>query len=424
MFSLHAMPFVPGRVQGTLRRGAETASQGDILQLRQGEIAHLSGQPAGIIVVDGAPFSHPTLRLLGRGIPTVLAEAQQLEGLHEGMELFLDGRTGLLASPVPPDIGNVAEPPIPQSGQPIPTADGVPIELRASIGSAAGAATALTRGATAIGLVRSEYLFPEDGRRPDAAFLTAAFAQLCEAARPLRVTFRLLDIAGDKRPPWLGELPELAGVLGLQGARLFDIEPVRGVFLDELKALREVAGHHALSVLLPYVVSLTELEALHAELRQHLPATVPIGTMLETPAAALAVREFLDVADFAALGCNDLMQCLFAADRDLPELRVYLEPYAPVIYRFLDGVARSAGPAASKIQVCGLLSQLPGVLPALIGLGYRAFSVDPVMIPWLAETVRQTHTREATRLAKTVCEARRPNEVRRRLLEGHSTPMA
>ncbi len=415
MFSLHAMPFVPGRAQGRLHHDAASAGPGHILLLRPGGIGRLGGRPAGIVVVDGAPFSHPTLRLLGLGVPAVLAEARQLAGLVEGMELLLDGRSGLLASPAPEHAGGAAEPPPPPAGRPLATRDGMAVELRASVGSAAGAAAALARGAAAIGLVRSEYLFPEDGARPDAAFLTRAFDELCGAARPLPVTFRLLDIAGDKRPPWLGSIPGLAGVLGLQGARLFGVEPVRGVYLDELDALRELAGRHALGVLLPYVGSLPELEALCAELRRHLPEGVPVGAMLETPAAALSVREFLAVADFAALGCNDLMQCLFAADRDLPELRGYLEPYAPALYRFLDGVARSAGPAAAGIQVCGLLAQLPGVLPALIGLGYRAYSVDPVMIPWLAQTVRQTDTREAARLARAVCEARRPDEVRRLL---------
>jgi phosphoenolpyruvate-protein kinase (PTS system EI component) len=134
--------------------------------------------------------------------------------------------------------------------------------------------------------------------------------------------------------------------------------------------------------------------------------------MIETPAAALAVREFLEQADFVALGMNDLMQCLFAADRYRPELSGYLDPYSPIIYRFLGLVAEQAGTALNRVQVNGLLAQLPGVLPVLIGLGYRAFSVDPVMLPWLAQRVRLTDTGAAAGLAQALCNARCSADVK------------
>lgn len=417
MFSITAIPYVPGRARGVLRFGPSAATPGTIVALRQQEVAALAARPAGIVLIDAAPFSHPTLRLLSQAIPTVLVEQGQLAGLVEGDDVLLDGHSGMLVSPVPSSLPVHALPSPPEPGKPVSTVDGARVELRASVGSIAGAAAAVNQGAAAIGLVRSEYLFPGDGSRPDADFLDAAFGQICQAARPLSVSFRLVDIAGDKKPPWLGEVPGIAGVLGLQGARLYSTEPVRQVYLDELRALSRLAGQYRVAVLLPYVVSLTELENLFAEIRQHLPPTVPLGVMLETPAAALAVEEFLGVVDFAALGCNDLMQCLFAADRDMPELRAWLDPHAPALYRFLDRVAHQAGGAVNALQVCGLLPQWPGILPVLLGLGYRAFSVDPVMIPWLAEAVRQTETKRAVQLARAVCESHRPAEVKQLLAE-------
>lgn len=412
MFSLPAIPYVPGQARGTFRFGAAAAAPGVIVALHQREVAALGGRPAGIILVDASPFAHPTLRLLSQAIPTVLVELGQLEGLIEGNEILLDGHSGLLTSPVPSSLPDFAQPSPPEVGKPICTADGVNVELRASIGSVAGSAAANKQGAASIGLVRSEYLFPDEGNRPDANFLTGAFEHICQSAQPLSVTFRLVDIAGDKKPPWLKNVPGIAGVLGLQGARLYSTEPVRQLYLDELKALSQLAGKYPFSVLLPYVASLAELETLATEIRQHLPPSVPLGVMLETPAAALAVEEFLSVVDFAALGCNDLMQCLFAADRDLPELRAWLDPYAPALYRFLDIAAKRAGASLGAIQVCGLLPQWSGILPVLLGLGYRAFSVDPVVIPWLAQSVRQTDTKKAVQLARAVCEARRSSEVK------------
>lgn len=412
MSVIHAIPYVPGQVRGTLRFGAAAAAPGVIVALHQREIAAPDARPAGIILVGASPFAHPALRLLSQAIPAVLVELDQLDGLTEGNEILLDGHSGLLTSPVPASLPAYAAPSPPEPGKPLSTGDGVKVELRASVGSIAGSVAAVKQGAASIGLVRSEYLFPEDGRRPDADFLGAAFEQICRAAQPLSVTFRLVDIAGDKKPPWLGEVPGIAGVLGLQGARLYAMEPVRQVYLDELKALNRLAGQYRFSVLLPYVASLAELESLVTEIRQHLPPEVPLGVMLETPAAALAVEEFLGVVDFAALGCNDLMQCLFAADRDLPELHAWLDPHAPALYRFLEMVVQHASNSVGTLQVCGLLPQWPGILPVLIGLGYRAFSVDPVVIPWLARTVRQTDTRQAAKLARAVCEASRPAAVK------------
>lgn len=422
MLGFPSIPYVPGQAKGTLRFGPAAAGPGVIVALHQHELAALSARPAGVILIDAAPFSHPTLRLLGQAIPTVLAEQGQLAGLVEGNAVLLDGHTGLVSSPIPVKLPDYAAPPVPEPGKPVLTRDGVSVALRASVGTVAGSAAAVKQGAAAIGLVRTEYLFPEDGSRPDADFLAPALAQVCQAAQPLSVTFRLLDIVGDKRPPWLGEVPGIAGVLGLQGARLYATGPVRQVYLDELKALSRLAGQYRFAVLLPYVASLTELEVLVAEIRQYLPTSVHLGVMLETPVAALAVDEFLSVADFAALGCNDLMQCLFAADRDVPELRAWLDPHAPALYRFLDGVVQRAGAAASSLQVCGLLSQWPGILPVLLGQGYRAFSVDPVMIPWLAETLRQTDTTQAEQLAQAVCAARRPAEVKRLLADAQVEP--
>jgi phosphoenolpyruvate-protein kinase (PTS system EI component) len=130
---------------------------------------------------------------------------------------------------------------------------------------------------------------------------------------------------------------------------------------------------------------------------------LPVGAMIETPAAAMEIASQLEIADFVALGTNDLMQSLFAADRDDPALAHYLDPHAPVLYRFLAQVAKEAGEQSARVQICGLLSQLPGVLPLLLGLGFRLFSVDAAYIPYLAATVRKTHVQEASALAREVC---------------------
>ena len=410
MFRLQGTSFFPGCVQGRLQKGLGGNAAAFIAVLTQQELPLFGPPPLGVIAAGSAPFSHPMLRLRALGVPIVLIEPSSMGQLPYGETILLDGSSGVISTELARPIA--IEPAALSIGIAPTTAEGAAIELCASISSAAGARDAVAKGAAAIGLVRSEYLFPASGQQSDTAFLQAALREACEAAQPLAITVRLLDIAADKRPPWVGNVPGLAGVLGLQGARLYDFEPVRGVLHAELDAVAALVGQFDLRVLIPYLTQLEELERWREEIHARQPHPPPVGAMLETPAAALAVASWMQSADFVALGCNDLMQCLFAADRDQPALRHLLDPYCPTLYRFLRQLAQEAGAGAGSILVCGLLAQLPGVLPVLLGLGYRRFSVDPVMIPWLAATVRNTSLQQAKAEAATACAARHSAEVR------------
>ena len=408
---LFATPYAPGSAHGRLRRALQPGGPDDILILAQGDIAGLSGRPAGLVVVDGAPLSHTLLALLGTGIPTVIVTAQQAATLQAGRMVWLDGATGLITGTAG---ARAAQPPaarVPAAGRPVRTADGEAVYLRASVRSVAAVRRARAAGAAAIGLVRSEFLLPEGDALPDTAFYRSVFAQLCEAAAPLAVTIRLLDVAADKMPAWLRSIPGAGGVLGLQGVRLFGREPVQSVLHAQLAALDSLDPHCDIRLLIPYLVRLEELEYWSDYLRRRLSRRLALGAMVETPAGALDLVNWFDSADFVALGCNDLMQCLFAADRDRAELRHYLDPYAPLLFRFSRQVAQAAAERLERVQLCGLLSQLPGVLPVLLGLGYRAFSVDVSLIPHLARSVESTSMSAARALAEQVCAARESRQV-------------
>jgi len=351
------------------------------------------------------------IRLFRAGIPTLLLSRAQAETLEEGEELVLDGDRGWLgpAAAAPPAL---AQPPPPQAGQPVTTADGIAVSLRASVADSAGAAQALAQGAAAIGLVRSELLMPASGAAPDADFYQTALAALYQAAAPLTLTLRLIDLAGDKLPAWLPPEPGAFTALGLQGSRLYDREPVRSVLLAQLEAITRLAPRHPLALIIPFVVGPRDFTRWRDELAPHLPPSTAFGAMAETPAAVLALPELLAAADLVAIGCNDLSQCLFAADRDLPEVAPYLDPYAPALFRFLASAAQAAGPDLERVMLCGLLPQLPGLLPVLVGLGYRAVSVEPLLIPRLAQGLRRLTAPRALELAARVCAAGDGADVR------------
>lgn len=412
MTELQATPYVPGHAQGMLQRGSRDASAKSICMLTQQELGAIDERPNGIIVIDGAMFSHPMIRLLTLGIPTVIVTKNIADSLEVGQEVCIDGLEGKILQPAPDALEHTpgAEP-LPAGGA-LKFADGSEVLLRASVFSTEDAARAVQGGAAAIGLVRTEYMIPDSHTLPDAAYFESTLGALCNAAQPLTVTLRLPDIAQDKPVPWIEPHERTNTPLAMQGVRLFDKEPVRRVVYALLDAVNTLAADFSIRLLLPYVTQLEEFQRWRERIEQHLDQDVPVGTMAESPAAVLALPHWFEHADFVAIGCNDLMQCFFAADRDLAEMRTYLDAYSPELFRFLQQAASAAGSHISRLQLCGLLPQLPGVLPVLLGMGFRVFSVAPVMIPYLAEAVNRTDLPRAQALARRVCEAKDSRAVR------------
>jgi len=394
------MGFVPGVVRGKLTRNPATNG---ILLTDHKILQGMSASPAGCVLLDAAPFSHASIGLLSRGIPTVIVSAEEALQLDEGLDVILDGVSGQVLPFEADDVDLTALPP------PVPcnlrTRDGERVDIRASVRSAAAGRLARERGVPAIGLVRTEFLLPDNGAMPDRAFYAEVFEALLEAAQPLPATLRLLDLAPDKRPAWASALPD-TGPLGLHGARLYQHPVVRGVVRAQLQALGPLSRRFRINLLVPNVDSVEQFQHWRASINAALPDPgVSVGAMLETTGAVLAVDAFLATADLVGVGLNDLMQSLFGADRDLPAVRAQLDPYAPSLYRLLRLTAELAGPGVNRLQLCGILPQVPGVLPVLLGLGYRTFSVDVAHAPYLARTVATRSAAEDRGLADAVCAA-------------------
>jgi len=197
----------------------------------------------------------------------------------------------------------------------------------------------------------------------------------------------------------------------LQGTRLYSTEPVARVIDAQLAALSELANQYSLRVIVPFIVRLEEFEFWLVRVRERLPDKVRVGVMAETPASVLDIHLLLNNADFVAIGCNDLMQTVFAADRDIVGVYHYLDPYAPGLFRLFRQIAGRVGQKLAQVQLCGLLPQIQGVLPVLLGLGYRSFSVDAPFIPHLSSVVTSLNQVECQDLASRVCEARTTQDV-------------
>lgn len=397
---LRGFPYFPGVARGPVQHPDK--GPGGIVLIDQAGISSVPDPVTGIIVVDGAPFSHAMIGLRARGVPIVIIDRAEATQLSSGMHIEVDGGTGRL-QPVSARERDVARGSLPASTDPVRTGDGEAISLRASVRAADGAATARELGAAAIGLVRSEFLGSVMGKQaPNEGLFLELLGAVCEAAAPLPVDVRLVDIAPDKRPRWLPSIPGADSPLGLQGARLFDTPTVGRVIDAELCALGRLATSFDLGIVIPYLSDVGELQRRSEHVRATVPAAGRLVAMAETPAAVLDIAHWLEHVDAVSIGCNDLMQCLFAADRDLAALRDFLDPHSPVLYRFLGAVARETGDDLRRVQLCGLLPQLPGIMPLLIGLGFRSFSVDPKILPYLAQELGATRLDAAADLADAV----------------------
>lgn len=406
MFEILATPYVPGLAKGSISHNPE---HDNVILVVSGMALPINSRPAGFVVIEGAIFSHSMLGLLAKGIPTVIVTTEQAADLIDGQMIQINGYSGAIKSLSATTPGALKQPSVPQLGQPVMSSDGVAVMLRASVRNVIGVKQAKKLGAESIGLVRSEFLGADTDVIPDSLFYQQAFSELITVANPLTVTLRLLDLAADKLPNWMPGAKYNVSTLGQQGIRLYNDELLHTVVTSQLDSIIQADAKDKVKLLVPYVTTLEEMRDIKEWISSRI--KLPIGAMIETPAAALEIAGHMEIADFAALGTNDLMQCLFAADRDDPTLRHYLDPYSPMLYRFLAQVAREADEKLPLVQVCGLLSQLPGVFPVMLGLGFRAFSVDAVYIPFLAATVREMNIDDVNTLAKEACLMKTSYEV-------------
>jgi len=262
------------------------------------------------------------------------------------------------------------------------TADGVRVEVFANIGSLAEARKAVEMGAEGVGLFRTEFIaangLPSEEAQHAIYEEVAAVLQ-----RPLIV--RTFDIGGDKPVPGLDIPAEANPFLGWRGIRLALDRPEE-VFLPQIRALLRVGVTYDLRIMLPMVTVPQEVEAAlalidHAvkDLERDGQQTrrIPIGIMVETPAAAVTLDQFRGLIDFASIGTNDLVQYTYAVDRTNARVRERAKPLGTATLRLVAQICRAGVPVA----VCGQLAGDADAVPLLVGLGVRELSVAPARVP-------------------------------------------
>ncbi|KEZ95189.1 PTS fructose transporter subunit IIA, partial [Xanthomonas vasicola pv. vasculorum NCPPB 895] len=302
-----------------------------------------------------------------------------------------------------------------QRALPAETTDGHHIDIGANVNLPDQVAMALTQGAEGVGLMRTEFLFLESGRTPSEDEQHATYLAMAQAldGRPLIV--RALDIGGDKQVAHL-ELPhEENPFLGVRGARLLLRRP--DLLAPQLRALYRAAKDGArLSIMFPMITSVPELIALReicARIRADLDAPeVPIGIMIEVPAAAAQADVLARHADFFSIGTNDLTQYVLAIDRQNPELAAEADSLHPAVLRMIRSTIEGAHKHDRWVGVCGGLAGDAFGASLLAGLGVQELSMTPNDIPAVKARLRGTALSTLQQLAEQALSCETAEQVR------------
>jgi phosphotransferase system enzyme I (PtsP) len=273
--------------------------------------------------------------------------------------------------------------------RPARTADGTRITLRANIGLISDIEVALRFGAEGVGLYRTEFPYMTRGDFPNRADQYHLYRRVVEGFAGQPVTIRTLDIGGDKSLPYFTPPQEDNPFMGWRSVRV-SLDN-RDIFRTQIEAILMAAQHGPVRLLFPMISSLDEVracreviaEAQHALRRARLPhaRNLPMGVMIEVPAAVRLVTRLAKEVDFFALGTNDLIQYLLAADRNNPLVSRYYDPLHPAVLQAVAEVVANAASFGRNVCLCGEMATAPHNLLALLGMGLREFSMPAPYIP-------------------------------------------
>ncbi|MEG3791706.1 phosphoenolpyruvate--protein phosphotransferase [Lysobacter sp. CCNWLW3] len=405
---------VIGRIHAALHRraGEMQGVAGEILitdNVAPAELAQLQAQGVlAIVTAAGSALSHSAILARSLHLPLVVGASQALLKINDGDALTVDGSSGtVILEPNADDLrahrSRVREHARERKQlhrlrrEPTRTLDGVDIKLYANAESREDVAEAHALGAAGVGLYRTEFLFLQRSELPTEEEQFRAYRDVVLGMTGRSVTIRTLDLGADKADrTGLALRDEPNPALGLRGVRLSLARD--GLLETQLRALLRASGYGPLRVLVPMVSSREEIRRVKRMLDQvaldlrreghEIAEHVPLGAMIEVPAAAIALPSFIGAIDFLSIGTNDLIQYLLAADRNNEALGELYTPLHPAVLRLIRDVIRLARARGKSVAVCGEMAGDPAFAPLLLALGLEEFSLHPATLLELRRAIR------------------------------------
>jgi phosphocarrier protein FPr/phosphocarrier protein len=375
----------------------------------------------GICTAEGGPTSHVAILAAAAGVPMIVAAGADVLSIPEGSTAILEAdHARLEANAAPERLEEVRAQLVERQNRREAeardardlcfTADGVRVEVFANLSSVDEARTAGAAGAEGCGLLRTEFLFLDRDTPPGEDEQAHVYAEIAAALGDRPLIVRTLDIGADKQVPYLAMAAEENPALGLRGLRLSLARP--DLLMAQLRAIVGAVPAAQCRIMLPMVVELDELRQVRRILDEIAPQPIPLGIMVETPAAAMLADTIAAEADFLSVGTNDLTQYVLAADRMNAAVSARADALHPAVLRLIRQAADGARKHGRWIGVCGGLASDPIAAGILIGLGVTELSVAPAAIPAIKSAVRRLHSNACRELADRACAVASAREVR------------
>jgi phosphotransferase system enzyme I (PtsI) len=379
----------------------------------------------GLISEEGTRTSHAAILAHSIGIPAIFGLRHAVDRLQPGTTVILDGTRGtVLLDPTPEEVAEAERTEARRSelstrleeavAQPSVTLDGTRIALRGNVDLPDEITAAQAHGAEGVGLLRTEFLLTGHSTLPSEDEQATYFARVAAAFPGHPVVVRTYDLGGDKFPAPFRSPPEANPALGWRAIRVCLDEPA--MYRTQIRAVLRAAARAPIHLMIPLVTRLDEVErtrALVAEEATGLSkagieaaASIPVGVMVETPAAAVMADRLAEISDFLSVGTNDLTQYTLVVDRGNARLADRFTPHDPSVLRLLKLVAEAARAAGKPASVCGEMASEPLSAFLLVGLGYETLSVAPPALPLIKWLIRQFTTTQARAAADAALAAR------------------
>src|SRR5690348_907295 len=379
----------------------------------------------GLVSEEGTRTSHAAILAHSIGIPAVFGVAGAIERIAPGTMLVMDGTRGtVLLDPTPHEIAEARSRETRRRELavqleevvrlPAVTTDGVRIVLRGNVDLPDEIAAAREHGAEGVGLLRTEFLITGHSALPSEDEQAAYFRRVGEVFHGHPVVVRSYDLGGDKFPAAFRSPGEPNPFLGWRAIRVCLDQPE--MFRVQIRAVLRAAAHADVQLMLPLVTRLDEVDRTREMVQEEAArlksagveaaAGVPVGVMIETPAAAVLADRFAEISDFLSVGSNDLTQYTLAVDRGNARLADRFTPHDPSVLRLLKLVANAARAAGKPASVCGEMASEPISAFLLLGLGYETLSVAPPAIPAVKWVLRQVSRAQAESAASAALASR------------------
>ncbi|MEZ6090835.1 MAG: phosphoenolpyruvate--protein phosphotransferase [Pirellulaceae bacterium] len=399
--------------------------------LTPSETANLDRQfVRGFCTEIGGPGGHTAIVAKGLELPAVVGIGTFLDRIGHGSQVIVDGDRGCMI--VDPDQATIrryeeraavrqqlAQRLAELRDLPAETVDGQRVTLSANIEFPHEVEACLERGADGVGLYRTEFLYLSSDEEPSEEDHYRAYTEVVSAMQGRPVVIRTLDLGADKMGHTSLSDPENNPFLGLRSIRLSLKN--QDLFRTQIRAVLRAAVHGDVRMMFPLISTLQELRSARMlvnividDLREEgaqFRGDIPIGMMVEVPAAVIMIDRFAEEVDFFSIGTNDLVQYTLAVDRSNESVAELYQSSDPAVLRLIQRTVEVSDATGTPVGICGEMSSMPARVLLLLGMGVRSLSVPPLAIPRIKKVIRSVSIGDCCDIAQRALQLESAREV-------------